>query len=245
MLRDAGIANPKQFGKFADGALARDELAEDEQAVPVGHRLKEFASAICRTLHCADLYIHDCEYTNLYIHVKSNRVHGYSAGGAHARLRLGLTERGDMSGSRHIVCSHCGQINSVATDRPAQQARCGACREAMFTGHPARVDEIGFERHAAHSDIPLLVDVWAPWCGPCRAMAPMFERAAAALEPDVRLLKLNSDEAPQLSTRLGIRSIPTLLLVRGGRVLARTSGVMRTEQIVAWARTNLEGTVSA
>lgn len=144
-----------------------------------------------------------------------------------------------MSEPRNIVCGHCGQINRIPADRPAVKARCGACHEALFSGHPIAVDEASFDRHATRSDIPVLVDVWAPWCGPCRAMAPMFEQAAAELEPDVRLLKLNSDEAPELSARLGIRSIPTLLLVHKGSVLARISGVMRADQIVAWARSNI------
>jgi thioredoxin 2 len=144
-----------------------------------------------------------------------------------------------MSEARHIVCGHCGQTNRVAADRPARQARCGSCHEQLFTGHPVEVDEASFERHATRNDIPVLVDVWAPWCGPCRAMAPMFERAAPALEPDVRLLKLNSDQAPELSSRLGIRSIPTMLLMRSGQILARTSGAMSSDQIVAWTRSNL------
>ena len=144
-----------------------------------------------------------------------------------------------MSEARNIVCGYCGQINRIPADRPAVKAGCGACHEALFSGHPIAVDEAGFDHHATRSDIPVLVDVWAPWCGPCRAMAPMFEQTATELEPDVRLLKLNSDEAPALSARLGIRSIPTLLLVHKGRVLARTSGVMRADQIVAWARSNI------
>jgi thioredoxin 2 len=144
-----------------------------------------------------------------------------------------------MSATSHIVCGRCGQTNRVAADRPALKARCGSCHEPLFAGHPLDVDEAGFERHAEHNDIPVLVDVWAPWCGPCRAMAPMFERAAAALEPGVRLLKLNSDQAPGVSARLGIRSIPTMLLLESGRVLARTSGAMSTQQIVAWTQSHL------
>ena len=138
-----------------------------------------------------------------------------------------------------IVCGHCGQINRLPADRPATAARCGSCHKPLFDGHPIEVDEEGFARHLAHNDLPVLVDVWAPWCGPCRAMAPMFERAAKELEPEVRLLKLNSDNAPQASSRLGITGIPTLLLLRGGREISRQSGAMDTRSIVAWTRSGL------
>ena len=109
----------------------------------------------------------------------------------------------------------------------------------LFAGHPIEVDEQGFGRHVPNSDIPVLVDVWAPWCGPCRAMAPMFERAAKELEPEVRLLKLNADNAPEVSSRLRITGIPTLLLMHGGREISRQSGAMDARSIVAWTRAGL------
>jgi thioredoxin 2 len=118
-----------------------------------------------------------------------------------------------MSASRQIVCGNCGRINRLPVDRPVTAARCGSCHQPLFSGRPIEVDETGFGRHVAHSDIPVLVDVWAPRCGPRRAMAPMYERAARELEPKVRLLILNAD-------------IPTLLLMQGGREIARTSGAL-------------------
>ena len=147
-----------------------------------------------------------------------------------------------MSASRQIVCGHCGKINRLPVERSSIGARCGSCHRPIFSGHPIEVDEAGFSRHVAHSDIPLLVDVWAPWCGPCRAMAPMFERAAKELEPDVRLLKLNSDTAPSVSSRLAISGIPTLLLMQGGQEIARSAGAMDARTIVAWANAGLART---
>ena len=144
-----------------------------------------------------------------------------------------------MSATRQVVCGHCGRTNRLPAERAPQGARCGSCHQAIFTGHPIEVDEEGFTRHLANSDIPLLVDIWAPWCGPCRAMAPMFERAAQQLEPDVRLLKLNSDASPALSSRLGISGIPTLLLMHGGREIARHAGAMDARSIVNWAQAGL------
>ncbi|MGY3484838.1 thioredoxin 2 [Bradyrhizobium sp. USDA 4011] len=144
-----------------------------------------------------------------------------------------------MSEAHQIVCGHCGRTNRLPAGRAPDGARCGSCHQPMFTGHPIEVDEEGFARQVANSDVPLLVDVWAPWCGPCRAMAPMFERAAQQLEPKVRLLKLNSDRAAATSSRLNITGIPTLLLMRRGREIARHSGAMDTRSIVAWAEAGL------
>jgi thioredoxin 2 len=144
-----------------------------------------------------------------------------------------------MANVRQIVCPHCSATNRVPGDKPAKEARCGACHRALFDGHPASVDSAQFDKHRRSSDIPLLVDVWAAWCGPCRAMAPMFEQAAAELEPEVRLIKLNADEEPSVASELGVSALPTMLLMRRGEIVARVSGAMNARQIVAWARSHL------
>ncbi len=136
----------------------------------------------------------------------------------------------------HIVCPHCGATNRVPAAKPAGTANCGACHRALFDGRPVAVDEAGFAKHVKANDIAVLVDVWAPWCGPCRMMAPMFEAAAVELEPQVRLLKLNADEAPQVAAQFNVSGIPALLLLRGGSVVARNAGVMDARHIVSWTR---------
>lgn len=140
--------------------------------------------------------------------------------------------------ARHIVCPSCGAVNRIPLSRPALQAKCGKCHQAMFTGKPAAADGNLFERHITRNDIPTVVDFWASWCGPCLAMAPAYERAAAELEPDFRLLKVNADEEQQLMARFGIRSIPTLMMFAKGRQVAMTAGAMDTRRIVEWARSH-------
>ncbi len=139
-----------------------------------------------------------------------------------------------MSEPVHVVCPHCDAANRVRLDR-ADAARCGACRAALFDGKPVSLSEERFRRHARLSGIPLLVDFWASWCGPCRAMAPAFEAAAKELEPGMRLVKVSTEEAPALAQELQISSIPTLALFAGGREVARQPGAMVKQQILAWA----------
>jgi thioredoxin 2 len=137
------------------------------------------------------------------------------------------------------VCPHCHTTNRVTAPGLSAQPTCGKCHQPLFTGHPLALDEAGFERHVARSHLPVLVDFWAPWCGPCRMMAPQFEAAARELEPHVRLVKVNTEEAQALGARLGIRSIPTLALFQGGREVARQPGAMGMADIVRWTRAQL------
>lgn len=147
-----------------------------------------------------------------------------------------------MTENRMIVCPECGGVNRVPAARDAKAAKCGACSKPLFDGHPRDVDARLFDRHVSRASIPVLVDVWAPWCGPCRMMTPAFEAAAGQLEPSIRLIKLNSDAEQALAGRLGIRGIPTLLLYAGGREIARQSGAMTTGQIAGWVQDRLRGT---
>jgi thioredoxin 2 len=144
-----------------------------------------------------------------------------------------------MTDPAHIVCPHCHTTNRVAASDLTAAPDCGRCHQPLFTAHSAALDAQSFERHVGSNDIPVLVDFWAPWCGPCRQMAPAFEQAAGQLEPDVRLAKVNTEEVQGLGQRFNIRSIPTLALFKGGREIARQAGAMGAADIVRWTRSHL------
>lgn len=138
----------------------------------------------------------------------------------------------------HLIlpCPDCSALNRLPASRLAEAPNCGKCHRPLFGGRPIALDERRFDLHAGRSELPLLVDFWAPWCGPCRSMAPAFEEATRLLEPEWRLAKVDTEDQPGLAARFAIRSIPTLVLFRGGREIARQAGAMNSAGIVRWVR---------
>jgi thioredoxin 2 len=138
--------------------------------------------------------------------------------------------------SRHIVCPNCTSVNRISSARDARKAKCGRCHQPLFTGRPASASAKSFATHIQRNDIPVVVDFWAEWCGPCKAMAPVYERVTSEFEPEVRFLKVDTEAEPELSARYNIRSIPTLMLFRNGNVVAQQAGAMGAEALRSWLR---------
>ncbi len=143
-----------------------------------------------------------------------------------------------MSEEVFVTCPHCHRKNRMPAEKLTAHGRCGACKQALFTASPIALTRSNFDQHLG-GDVPIVVDFWAPWCGPCRQFAPTFEAAAAVLEPRVRLVKVDTESEPALAQRFGIRSIPTLMMFKQGKEVARVSGAMPASQFQQWVKAQL------
>lgn len=144
-----------------------------------------------------------------------------------------------MSASIHIVCPACSATNRILSTRLSENPKCGKCHKALFSTHPIELNSANFQQHISRNDIPLLIDFWAPWCGPCKMMAPAFKQASVQLEPRVRLAKVNTEIEQTIASQFEIRSIPTMILFQNSQELARQSGAMSTTEIVSWTQAQL------
>ncbi|MDH5370002.1 MAG: thioredoxin TrxC [Gammaproteobacteria bacterium] len=146
-----------------------------------------------------------------------------------------------MSEKIHIVCPHCDSTNRLPAEKLSthnQSAKCGKCKNTLFTGEVLELNASNFSKHISNNDIPVLVDFWAPWCGPCKMMAPIFSQAAQHLQPNIRVAKVNTEAEQQLAAQFQIRSIPTLTIFKNGKEIARTAGAMDLQNLTNWVKQN-------
>ncbi len=139
-----------------------------------------------------------------------------------------------MTTPLHIVCPQCHTVNRLPETRLEEGGICGKCHAALFTGHPVELDDTSFDQYISRSDLPIIVDFWAPWCAPCRSMAPFFAEAAKQMGPKYRFIKVDTDKSKNVAARFNIQSIPTLALFKNGQEVARQAGAMNTGSIVRW-----------
>lgn len=143
-----------------------------------------------------------------------------------------------MSNKKQLVCPHCLAVNRIPASRLGDRPNCGKCKKPLFTGHPVELTDQNFAKFIGKSDVPVVVDFWAEWCGPCKMMAPAFAEASAQLEPNVILAKLNTELAQQTAAQFSIRSIPSIVVFKNGKESARQAGALNTQQIIQWAKAN-------
>jgi thioredoxin 2 len=145
-----------------------------------------------------------------------------------------MTSDGQMI---HIVCGNCNIVVRLPGNRLGDSPRCPNCHSSLFEGTPITLTSANFDKHVSRGDLPLVVDFWAPWCGPCLAMAPFFQKTARQLEPKLRFAKLNTEEHPAPAAKFNIRSIPTMIVFRGGMEIARQIGAMDAAALARWLGT--------